>query len=302
MSGGGSILSNSIKEINADSWLIGNDILLCRGSSQSSYTSWSDGKGSLFSLSKAFHPLPPTRQLTSTNTIRLIYDAGGVSAVWNIGVAFCKIKILDQCATREHVTLSYLLKREPLSFAVPHVYHHAKYDGRYYLFISKLRGQTLGTAWATMPETVKTNYVFRVANICKELAAWQGETISGVDGQNLSDHFLTKSGLGRDCSPEILLQNCREMGLECTRFYFYHCDLGPGNIIVDVGTQFIGIIDWETAGFVPKEWIRTKFCLSSGMNLPDNDPDWRRRLRRALEEDGFDEISDQWMNWWNEGV
>ncbi|KAG9230586.1 hypothetical protein BJ875DRAFT_507203 [Amylocarpus encephaloides] len=209
MSGEASLVSNSIKEINNDSWLIRNHILLSRRS--------------------------------STHNIQMVHDAGGVSAVWNIGEAFCKVKILDQFVTREHVTLSYLHERDSLSFAAPHVYHHVEYDGRYYIFLSRLRGQTLSKVWPTMYEATKTNYVFR------------GERICGVDGQNLSDHFLTRLGLSNDCSPQNLLKNCRELGLECSKFYFYHYDLGPGNIIVDTTTQSIGIIDWETAGFVPKE-------------------------------------------------
>jgi hypothetical protein len=28
------------------------------------------------------------------------------------------------------------------------------------------------------------------------------------------------------------------------------------------------MIDWETAGYVPREWVRTKFHLSSGMDFP----------------------------------
>ncbi len=33
--------------------------------------------------------------------------------------------------------------------------------------------------------------------------------------------------------------------MDCSSFGFYHCDLGPGNIIVN---DRIGILDWETAG------------------------------------------------------
>lgn len=91
--------------------------------------------------------------------------------------------------------------------------------------------------------------------------------------------------------------------MDCSTFVFYHCDLGPGKIIVESANGSIGIIDWETAGFVPKEWIRTKFCISSGMDLPDGDEesrvDWRRRVQRQLEREGFPEVADQWMTWWS---
>ncbi|KAJ6788257.1 hypothetical protein PWT90_02394 [Aphanocladium album] len=41
--------------------------------------------------------------------------------------------------------------------------------------------------------------------------------------------------------------------------------LGPTSILVDLQDDTIGIIDWEIAGFLPIEWIRTKFRASSGM-------------------------------------
>jgi hypothetical protein len=154
-----------------------------------------------------------------------------------------------------------------------------------------------------MDEAMKQYYVSRVTDICKELARWQADSISGVDGQHLSDRFLTRSGLPKDYSPQNLLDNCKDLGMDCSTFVFYHCDLGPGNILVDPAEWSIGIIDWETAGFVPKEWIRTKFCISSGMDLPDGDQesrvDWRRRVQRQLEKEGFLEIADQWMTWWS---
>jgi hypothetical protein len=94
--------------------------------------------------------------------------------------------------------------------------------------------------------------------------------------------------------------------MDCSIFVLYHCDLGPGNIIVNLADRSIGIIDWETAGFVPREWIRTKFRVSGGMDLPGSDQelrvDWRKRVQRRLEEEGFPDIADRWMVWWrNEG-
>jgi hypothetical protein len=80
--------------------------------------------------------------------------------------------------------------------------------------------------------------------------------------------------------------------MDCSTFIFYYYNLGPGNIIIN--EESIGIINWETAGFVPKEWIRTKFCISSGIDLPDGDQesrvDWRKRVQKQLEKEGFPEI------------
>lgn len=295
-------VDHSIQEIDDDSWIIGNRILLSRQASPTSSFQWSDGAGSFYVISDASYPLPPSRPLPATSNIQMVYNAGGASAVWSVGDAFCKVKILDRCATREHVTLNYLNNKR-LSFATPNVHYHAEHDGRYYIIVSRLTGQTLGEAWPHVDETMKQHYVSRIAEICQELAVWRAHHISGIDGQYLSDHYLTRFGLPKDCSPQNLLSNCKDLGMDCSSFTFYHCDLGPGNIIVSLTEGSIGIIDWETAGFVPKEWIRTKFCVSSGMDLPEVDQDsrvdWRRRVQRELGKQGFPEIADRWMTWWS---
>jgi hypothetical protein len=226
----------------------------------------------------------------------------GVSAVWCIGDAFCKVKISIPNATREHVTLVYLYGKTPLSFATPAVHYHAEYDGRYYIILSRLTGQTLTQAWPQLDKTMKQYYVCGVVNICKELAVWQADRISGVDGHHLSETYLTRFGQPEDYSPQNLLANCKALGMDCSVLVFYHCDLGPGNIIVNNGS--IGIIDWETTGFVTREWIRTKFRVSGGMDLPGSDQewrvDWRRRVQRQLEVDGFPDIANRWMIWWSD--
>jgi hypothetical protein len=294
-------VNESIQEIDDNSWVIGDKILLSRQRSPPSGSAWSGGKGSFYVISEALYPLPQSRPLSATTHIKKVYDAGGVSAVWSIGDAFFKVKILDPDATREHVMLDYLHKKRPLSFATPSVHYHAEYDGRYYIVLSGLTGQTIEEAWPNIDEAVKQHYVSRVANICKELALWQADSISGVDGQHLSDLYLTQLGLPKDCSPRNLLNNCKVLGMDCSAFIFYHCDLGPSNIIVNQGS--VGIIDWETAGFVPKEWVRTKCRISSGMDLPGSDQesrgDWRKRVQKRLKKEGFQEIAHQWMALWS---
>ncbi|KAI8951065.1 hypothetical protein F4801DRAFT_546263 [Xylaria longipes] len=72
-----------------------------------------------------------------------------------------------------------------------------------------------------------------------------GEIIGGVDGKQLTDQYLLKSSAGVDFNPGHLLKNCKEMGMNCSSLVLYHCDLGPGNILLDEGDGSIGIIDWE---------------------------------------------------------
>ena len=139
----------------------------------------------------------------------------------------------------------------------------------------------------------------RIVAICERLAKWKGGSIGGADGAQLSDVLLDMIGLEKNCDPEHLLANCRDIGTDCSSFHFYHCDLGPSNILVNHGP--IGIIDWETAGFVPQEWIITKFCISSGMDLPVQDEnlqiEWRQRVSRQQRAKGFVAVADEWLVW-----
>ena len=240
------------------------------------------------------------------STAKVIHEAGGgASEVWALNDhTFCKIKVLIPGTTLEHVTLAYLQKHD-LGFEVPHVHHHEEYNGRYYIILSHVGGLTLAKAWPTMNDENKEYYVRRVAEICVQMAQWEGgSTISGVDGRNLSDQYLAdKMGIVEtdDLSPLKLLENCKVFGLECSQLVFYHCDLGPGNIIVDLEKKTIGIIDWETAGWVPKEWVRTKFRVSGGMDMEFEEHEmrieWRRRVQLELGRRGFPEAADKWNSW-----
>ncbi|KAK2047208.1 hypothetical protein LZ31DRAFT_551537 [Colletotrichum somersetense] len=98
---------------------------------------------------------------------------------------------------------------------------------------------------------------------------------------------------------------------EHTTLEYLHEPTRPELIIVDLARNrtdkesSIGIIDWEMAGFVPRAWIRTKFCICGAMNLDfpghtDEDGmservEWRRRVQRKLEEEGSRDISSACM-------
>lgn len=145
----------SIEEINDNSWLIGDRIFLSRQRSPSSEFTWSDGKDSFYVISEAPYPLSPSRPLSATTHIQVVYDVGRVLVVWSIGDAFCKRKILDPDATREHVTLENLHKKPPLNFTIPDVHYYAEHDGRYSIVLSRWTGQTLTEAWPNMKEVIK---------------------------------------------------------------------------------------------------------------------------------------------------
>lgn len=170
--------------------------------------------------------------------------------------------------------------------------------------MSRVPGRTLADAWPTLDEVWKHHYVEVVVKTCETLAGWEGPVLGGVDGKNIPEQYLTKRGAVMDFHPQKLTEVCQLMGMDCSRFVFYHADLGPGNIIVEdvpkAGT--IGIIDWEIAGYVPRGWIRTKFRLSSGLDLPNpgegEEPHWwRSEVQKLLEKHGFEDHSADWVSW-----
>lgn len=294
-------VNDSIQAINDNSWVIGGKLLLSRQSAPPrDQPSWIDSNGGFFVLSEAPSPLPPCRPHSEdSTTLPLVYSAGDQSAVWRVGEAFLKVRDRRYPnVTHEHVTLEYLHKKKPLSFEIPDVIYHGEWIGRYYLVLSRVPGQTLTTAWPSMDQELRQYYVDRVAQACAEMADWKGSAVCGVDGRELMEFYLTSSDT---MDPEELGKNCVKMGMDVSTLVFYHCDLGPGNVIVDLETRGMGIIDWEIAGYVPREWVRTKFHLSSGMDFPDVEDadakvDWRRSVGRKLATMGFTEVISGWLS------
>lgn len=222
-----------------------------------------------------------------------------MSAVWRAGEAFIKVHdIREPEATFEHVTLEFIHSKKPLDFEVPDILYHGQWDNRDYLILSRLPGQTLAETWPTMDEPLRQHYIGRVAGICEKMFEWKGDAICGVDGRHLKEFYL-RMGDNKSFDPETFKETCDAMGMDTSSLGFYHCDLGPTNILVDPATRGIGIIDWEIAGYVPREWVRTKFHLSAGMNFPDGDEewksDWRRFVARKLDSMGFPEAIDGWL-------
>ncbi|KAK4031331.1 kinase-like domain-containing protein [Parachaetomium inaequale] len=284
----------SIRKINSCSWLIGG---------------------------KLSQPLPEDtpdfqprglRFAPLSDPVGLVYSAGSSAAVWRSGDAFTKVCFLGSeraNITREHTTLAFLhakTAQQPLGFSIPNILYHAEWDNRYYLILSRVPGETLAKAWPAIDDTIRQHYIDRIADICLQLAErWKGESISGVDGRELADAMLAKIDNPQSFAPQRLHAHCAKMGMDVnisTKPVFYHCDLGPTNILVDPSNNnpgVLGIIDWETAGYVPREWVRTKFHLSSGMDFPNGDgswkTDWRRLVARKLAELGFEEVIDGWV-------
>lgn len=304
----------SIRQLGSDSWVIGGRILLLRTTSPSSYSStWSDGEGAYFAVSECDDRNDeslPGELLPADSPIQKVHDAGDASAVWSIGDAFLKVRALHSTKhTREHVTLDYLNSPTKFTFPIPRVLFHAEFGGRYYLVTSRVSGQTLETAWPTITESTKQFCVDRLVEICKELACYggKGTTICGIDGKYLNENWMSPPGRV-DQSPQAQLICCSEVGMDYSDLVLSHNDMGPYNVIVNLArldNDSVGVIDWEMAGFVPRDWIRTKFriCHAMDLDFPGHDSErmserleWRRRVQLKLEQEGFQDVSQAYMS------
>ncbi|CAG8205625.1 unnamed protein product [Penicillium salamii] len=293
----------SIKQVDENTWLIGA-LILHRSSGYSDTATWYDrGDDLIYILTDAPDPAPPFVPLPPNHpNIVLVYDVGNRSAVWSLGNStFCKVKVRVNDTTREATTLGFVQKQQP-GFDTPNILHQAEHDGRSYLFLSRVPGRTLANAWPTLDEKWKHHYVNAVVKICETRVlerrydwgrGWKVRT-RAVSHQVRADYNYHAGNLR---------QACESMGMDCSEFVFYHADLGPGNIIVEniPDTGSVGIIDWETAGYFPRGWIRTKFRTSSGLDLPGSVEEehwWRGEVQESLGVRGFEDFSKEWERWW----
>lgn len=244
---------------------------------------------------------------------RIVHEAGKNSGhvIRKIGKAFLKLVIPhSKHATQEHVTLNAV--KDLLSadtFAIPRVLFHGEWNGRHFLATTEVPGITLHEAWPSISEELKSACVQYVTDLCSTLARNVGETISGIDGNQLPEFYFTKNDQPdtERFAPLVLAKNCEEIGMECSNLCFYHCELVPGNILIDLQNQSFAVIDWECAGFIPSKWIGTKFVVSGAMHLeePENckivghSRQWKRRMAESLAGRGFGDVADSFFEWDN---
>ncbi|KAL4899580.1 hypothetical protein BDW74DRAFT_183536 [Aspergillus multicolor] len=269
----------SIKVVDNDTWLIG-PILLHRTARPLRYSNLVRpfGRNTSYEASKAADPLLAAVPLPPRDfTIALVHDVGDAYAVWLVGnSALLKVKIRVENVTPENMIITYVHSKNP-SFDVPRVLYAAETEDRSYLFLTLVEGRTHADAWSTLGEGWRTHYVNSIANACKEMGSWKRDDenlrLGGVDGRGVREGYLNQIHQAGepDFKPGTLLKNCQTIGLHGSQLVFCHLDLGPGTIIVEnvPVTGSIRIIDWEIAGFFPRGWIRTKFRVSSGLDLPD---------------------------------
>ncbi|KAJ5047336.1 uncharacterized protein L3040_003163 [Drepanopeziza brunnea f. sp. 'multigermtubi'] len=199
-------INKSLKQIDSNTWLIG-DLLLHRCPSPSDTATWNvDSDNSSYPLS-----WQPHRPTASTSSWSMTY--------------------IEEGATPESVTSNFVRDQRP-SFEIPKVLHHAFGSDRSYLFLRRVPGRTLDTAWQSLNEYWKRHYVNAIVDVCKEMAEWKGAGLGGLDDQNRLECYLGTPRGGSGFGSANIEAGCKEIGMDCS-VILYHADLGPTTIIVE---------------------------------------------------------------------
>lgn len=287
-----------LKAENEHAWIVGGRYRLQQHKTEVPDYLWVSQDQNYFTISSIDRYEGP---LASSQPFPLVYDVGDAHAIWDLGEVFLKITVPRAVlATREHVTIEAVRNMRQPGFAVPKVLFHGEWDGRYFLILSRVPGQTLNAAWPSMSHEERANAASQTAAVCEALAIQERTTIGGVDRNYLPDAVLASSD--EDFSPERLLRTCLACGMDTTTFVFYHCELSPQNVLYNAVDKTIGIIDWEIAGYVPRQWVRTKARVSLALDFDDPQDEeprtWRGMLQSALGERGFEEVAEKFVAWY----
>jgi len=299
---------NSVVQVSHSTWRLGCTIE-CHQATEPDETcaaAWKDGEY-WYTLRLAKNEQQPDDTPANSNGVRLIHEGGTLSAVWAIGNnAICKVHHWSSDTTSESETIKFVQANTP-HVPVPEVIHSWEDGNRSFLVLKRVEGITLRDAWETMSAAQQDSILNEVVHMCDTLATVTSDRLQNVYGGPALEPYLAHSN-NDSLEPLNVFESKRYFFREDLdnpeigeRFYLYHPDLGPGNIIVR-DQKLSAIIDWESAGFYPRFWISTKPSVSPGLNFHPpisgvHEGEWRKRLRMKLEELGYPRFADWFMEW-----
>ncbi|KAK4497381.1 hypothetical protein PRZ48_011832 [Zasmidium cellare] len=169
--------------------------------------------------------------------------------------------------------------RTNTSLPVPQVYHAFERASRVYIVMQRIEAPNLATQWCRRSEASKNKVLEQLKTMFEELRgleAPKGVGVANVDLGPILDHRLPRQS---QWGPYSCIQDFHKALVddqdlaaveddsfsdlqELARFYhqqpwhhpvFTHGDLSSLNILCEQD-EVVGIIDWETAGWLPPYW------------------------------------------------
>ncbi|KAI4157357.1 MAG: hypothetical protein LQ342_008339 [Letrouitia transgressa] len=309
--------------VGPDSWSMGS-LMLCDKAGPTvvdAVATWQDSDET-WCLRRRDHPLTATTTPPGDSDVSRTYLCGNAAAIWLISPnVLCKVKSWIPGVTPEADTIKWVAKNCP-NIPIPNVIYSwidEAWQRSFYL-MNVVPGVTLDDAWNKLSKDDRTAIANEVVTYIVDAAQYTSPIISTANGTGLTFHgwILRKSELeikGANnwqpdlhpiMTPEQLDQSLLQIGQKSPEkvdhFVFFHGDLAPANIFVDKDKNdkwhVSSIIDWETAGFLPKWYIRTIVGVSRAYLLNQKDKNekaaWSFELSRSLEKHGFQEYR-EWL-------
>ncbi|KAL3421625.1 hypothetical protein PVAG01_05781 [Phlyctema vagabunda] len=270
-------IAETLQEIDSNSWLVG-PLILRRSIGRSNTATWYDEvDNSSYTLTDAPNPPPESTSIEQhilpasfrfqepKPLVRKVYNAGYSIATWAIGnKAFCTAKIRypwEEVETTDDVTLKWI-RGKKFNCSAPELLHFTEQDHRRISFYTRIPGVPLDDIWFDLSAEMKQYYAKAVADIIKSMAEWKSNKISGVDGRNLNVLYL---GVDGETSHEDHEKQLAKYGIDCPSLHFTNLNFGPQWVIVQ--DKQIGLVDWDSCGYLPKEWIGTSFSILAETEL-----------------------------------
>ncbi|KAM0353147.1 hypothetical protein ACHAO7_000068 [Fusarium culmorum] len=306
---GSADVHDKVLEVNDNAWIVGK-ALITRHDSKPAEPYWEDDQGFYFTMAEGPVPSPPMQRVSDSCPITdALRSSGKFGGTYKIGNAY--LSIANDFGAREHNTLEALRERN-YDFVLPTVYCHAAFRGQYYIVHSITPGKSLAEVWPTTKDiALKKKWAVQIADAYHQLSQWHGDRICGADGGELKHHWphrnFSETNDYKSYTHEIFLRNFKEMGLDCSEFVFAHNCMQPFSFTVDESQDRLGIMMWNNAGFVPKDWVCTMVIanpIDEASQLvryhqwaQDDISEWRHLIYCALMDKGFRELWEKQAIW-----
>ncbi|KEY72893.1 hypothetical protein S7711_06724 [Stachybotrys chartarum IBT 7711] len=187
------------------------------------------------------------------------------------------------------------------SIPVPQVYSAFVHRGSTYIVMRKVDGEMAWMGWKERPEASQRRILNQLRSMVSQLRAIapaEGTGIANIDGGPIYDCRLPSKSfwgpfaavqdfhkeLANGVDFEVRYESQPPELIELFDFYrqrngkpvFTHGDLSSLNILVQ-GDDVVGIVDWETAGWLPSYWEYTSAWFVNPQN-----PFWQQEVDKFL--------------------